>query len=84
MPIVRPLYLAYPGEAEAYATAGPSTSTVPTFLVAPVTSGGASATTSVWFPPGSTWTDYFTGKKYQGGTTAQITSGLDTMPVFTR
>ncbi len=49
-----------------------------------MTSPGTSATTSVWFPPGSTWTDGFTGKKYRGGTTAEITSTLDTMPVFVR
>jgi hypothetical protein len=52
-------------------------------LVAPVTTPGTTATTSVWFPPGR-WTDYFTGKTYQGGTTQQITSGLDTMPVFVK
>jgi alpha-glucosidase (family GH31 glycosyl hydrolase) len=37
----------------------------------------------VWFPPGR-WTDYFTGQTYTGGTTADVTSGLDTMPVFVR
>ncbi|MDP9825587.1 TIM-barrel domain-containing protein [Kineosporia succinea] len=83
-PIVRPLYLAYPGEQEAYATAGAEYLYGPDYLVAPVTTGGASATTSVWFPPGSSWTDYFTGKKYKGGTTAEVTTGLDTMPVFVR
>jgi alpha-glucosidase (family GH31 glycosyl hydrolase) len=38
----------------------------------------------VWFPPGSTWTDYFTGKTYAGGTTQDVTTGLDAMPVFIR
>jgi hypothetical protein len=84
MPIVRPLYLAYPGEQEAYATAGSEYLYGPDMLVAPVTTAGTSATTQVWFPPGSTWTDYFTGRTYPGGTTAQITTTLDTMPVFTR
>ncbi|GLY15007.1 alpha-xylosidase [Kineosporia sp. NBRC 101677] len=83
-PITRPLYLAYPKEQEAYATAGTQYLYGPDLLVAPVTSPGTSATTSVWFPPGSTWTDGFTGKKYRGGTTAEITSTLDTMPVFVR
>ena len=46
-----------------------STSTARTCLVAPVTTPGTTATTSVWFPPGR-WTDYFTGKTYSGGTTA--------------
>ena len=84
IPIARPLYLAYPGEQEAYATAGAEYLYGPDFLVAPVTTPGPSATTSVWFPPGSTWTDYFTGRVYQGGTTATVTSTLDTMPVFVR
>jgi alpha-glucosidase (family GH31 glycosyl hydrolase) len=38
----------------------------------------------VWFPPGSTWTDYFTGRTYQGGTTQQVATTLATMPVFVR
>jgi alpha-glucosidase (family GH31 glycosyl hydrolase) len=83
-PIVRPLYLAYPGEQEAYATAGAEYLYGPDFLVAPVTTPGTSATTTVWFPPGNTWTDYFTGRTYAGGTTATVTTTLDTMPVFTR
>ncbi|WP_433378923.1 TIM-barrel domain-containing protein [Actinoplanes sp. CA-142083] len=83
-PIVRPLYLAYPTEQEAYATAGAEYLYGPDMLVAPVTTPGTSATTTVWFPPGSTWTDYFTGKRYAGGTTGQITTTLDTMPVFVR
>jgi alpha-glucosidase (family GH31 glycosyl hydrolase) len=34
--------------------------------------------------PGSTWTDYFTGVTYPGGTTHDVTTTLDTMPVFIR
>ncbi|WP_239144056.1 TIM-barrel domain-containing protein [Actinoplanes philippinensis] len=83
-PIVRAMYLAYPGEPEAYATAGSQYLYGPDLLVAPVTTPGTTATTPVWFPPGSTWTDYFTGKRYAGGTTAEITTTLDTMPVFVR
>ncbi len=83
-PITRPLYLAYPGEQEAYATAGSQYMYGPDLLVAPVTTPGPTATTTVWFPPGNTWTDYFTGHVYQGGTTQQITTTLDTMPVFVR
>lgn len=84
MPIVRPLYLQYPDQQEAYAQAGGEYLYGPDVLVAPATSPGATATTSVWFPPGNDWTDYFTGKTYRGGTTAQITTGWDTMPVFVR
>jgi alpha-glucosidase (family GH31 glycosyl hydrolase) len=83
-PIARPLYLEYPAEQEAYANAGSEYLYGPDVLVAPATTPGATATTSVWFPPGSSWTDYFTGRTYQGGSTHEITTTLDTMPVFIR
>ncbi|MEV6741466.1 TIM-barrel domain-containing protein [Streptomyces sp. NPDC051104] len=81
VPIVRPTYLEYPEEAQAYATAGSEYFYGSDVLVAPVTAPGTTATTSVWFPPGQ-WTDYFTGRTYQGGTTQDVSTGLDTMPVF--
>jgi hypothetical protein len=81
-PIVRPLYLDYPDLQEAYANDASEYLYGPDVLVAPATSPGTTATTSVWFPPGSTWTDYFTGKTFAGGTTEEITTSLDTMPVF--
>ncbi|MET9173951.1 TIM-barrel domain-containing protein [Streptomyces misionensis] len=81
-PVVRPTYVQYPESQDAYATAGSEYFYGPDVLVAPVTTPGESATTSVWFPAGSSWTDYFTGKTYAGGTTQKITTGLDSMPVF--
>lgn len=83
VPIVRPTYLEYPDEARAYETATSEYFYGSDVLIAPVTTPGTTATTSVWFPPGR-WTDYFTGRTYQGGTTQDITTGLDTMPVFVR
>ncbi|MER6529804.1 DUF5110 domain-containing protein [Streptomyces sp. NPDC001508] len=83
MPIVRPTYLEYPDQAQAYATAGSEYFYGSDVLVAPVTTPGSTATTTVWFPPGQ-WADYFTGKTYQGGTTQDITTGLDTTPVFVK
>ena len=84
LPMVRPMYLAYPGEQDAYASAGAEYLYGPDLLVAPAVTPGPSATTTVWFPPGSTWTDYFTGRVYRGGTREEITTTLDTMPVFVR
>jgi hypothetical protein len=81
-PIVRSMYLEYPKEQAAYATAGSEYLYGPDYLVAPVTTPGNTATTSVWFPPGNSWTDIFTGKVYKGGTTQNITTTLATMPVF--
>ncbi|MFF3614902.1 TIM-barrel domain-containing protein [Streptomyces sp. NPDC002580] len=83
VPMVRAAYLEYPDEPQAYATADSEYFYGADMLVAPVTAPGSTATTSVWFPPGR-WTDYFTGQTYTGGTTRNITTGLDTMPVFVR
>jgi alpha-glucosidase (family GH31 glycosyl hydrolase) len=83
VPVVRPTYLEFPEEPQAYATAGSEYFYGSDMLVAPVTTPGTTATTSVWFPPGQ-WTDYFTGQTYTGGTTQNITTGLDTMPVFVK
>ncbi|MFJ4410174.1 TIM-barrel domain-containing protein [Streptomyces sp. NPDC088910] len=83
VPVVRATYLEYPDEPQAYATAGSEYFYGSDMLVAPVTTPGTTATTSVWFPPGQ-WTDYFTGQTYTGGTTRNITTGLDRMPVFVK
>jgi alpha-glucosidase (family GH31 glycosyl hydrolase) len=84
VPVVRAPYLEYPDQQEAYATAGGEYFYGSDVLVAPVVTPGTTATTRVWFPAGSSWTDWFTGKTYAGGTTQTITSGLDTMPVFVK
>ncbi|MFA1546084.1 TIM-barrel domain-containing protein [Actinomadura chokoriensis] len=84
LPMARPLYLSYPGQAEAFEN--PTQYTYgDALLVAPVTrpNTGGTAATEVWFPPGS-WTDYFTGRTYQGPSTHTIVSGLETMPLFVR
>ncbi len=86
VPITRPLYLQYPEEAKAYTEADSEYFYGPDLLVAPVAEPGTETTTSVWFPPG-TWTDYFTGRTYTapaGGATHDVTTTLDTMPVFVR
>jgi hypothetical protein len=83
IPVVRPLYLQYPDQQDAYAQDDSEYLYGPDVLVAPVTTPGTgTVSTSVWFPPGSSWTDYFTGQTYAGGTTASVSTGLGTMPVF--
>lgn len=84
MPIARALYLQYPDQAQAYERADTEYLYGPDLLVAPITGAGETVTREVWFPEGSTWTDWFTGETHQGGTTAQVSAGLDTMPVFVR
>src|SRR5262249_8332094 len=82
LPIKRPLYLDYPDQEGAYPNEreylfGPHV------LVAPVTTGGAAAGQTVWFPPGR-WVDYFTGATFTGTSSATISVPLDRMPVFVR
>ena len=84
IPVVRATYLEYPDQQAAYEHADTEYFYGPDVLVAPVTSPGTTATTTVWFPAGSDWTNYFTGKTYRGGTTQQVTTDLDTMPVFVK
>ena len=84
VPVVRPLYVDFPDQQEAYAAAGSEYLFGPDVLVAPATQPGETATTRVWFPGGSDWTDWFTGTTYAGGSTADVTTGLDAMPVFVR
>lgn len=82
LPMTRALYLDYPAQSEAYRHDGEYLlgSNV---LVAPVTTPGTVASTSVWFPPG-TWTDYFTGATFTGPATKSLNMPLDRMPVFVK
>jgi hypothetical protein len=82
VPLTRPLYLDYPQLPAAYSHPeeylyGPD------MLVAPVTSPGDVALTTVWFPPGR-WVDFFTGATFTGPLTTTLSVPLSTMPVFVR
>ncbi|MEV5711501.1 TIM-barrel domain-containing protein [Actinoallomurus sp. NPDC052274] len=83
VPVVRATYLEYPDEQGAYDAAAREYFYGSDVLVAPATSPGATATTSVWFPPGQ-WTDYFTGKTYSGPATRDVTTDWNSMPVFVK
>jgi alpha-glucosidase (family GH31 glycosyl hydrolase) len=83
VPVARATYLEYPGEQGAYDSAMREYLYGPDVLVAPATSPGTTATTSVWFPPGQ-WTDYFTGKTYSGPATRDVTTDWNAMPVFVK
>jgi alpha-glucosidase (family GH31 glycosyl hydrolase) len=81
-PMAQPLYLDYPGQADAYSHPEEYLYGAD-MLVAPVTSPGEIARTSVWIPPGR-WVDYFTGATFTGPTTIAMSVPLDRMPVFVR
>jgi len=80
MPILRPLYLQYPQLEEAYQHSheyffGEE------LLVAPVLDPSGNRT--IYLPPGQ-WIDFFTGRRYQGGTTFTAHYAVDETPVFVR
>ena len=81
MPLMRPLFfedesnLALIDEKEAYLWGD-------AFLVTPVTDSGLT-TVDVPLPAGA-WFDYWSGRRYEGGTTASIPVDLETMPVLVR
>jgi hypothetical protein len=81
-PIDQPLYLDYPSQAAAY-THPEEFLDGSDMLVAPVTSPGSVADTTVWIPPGR-WVDYFTGATFTGPRTTTVSVPLNRMPVFVR
>jgi hypothetical protein len=82
MPIVRAMYLGWPGAGAAYRfdrqyMFGES------LLVAPVAAPGKRAAKRVWFPPGE-WIDVFTGQTHRGPRAKTLSVPLERMPVFAR
>ena len=82
LPMARALYLEYPREQGAY-THDTEYLLGDQLLVAPVTTPGLTAQTTVWLPPGA-WTDIFTGATYHGPGDRRVVSTPDRMPVFAR
>jgi alpha-glucosidase (family GH31 glycosyl hydrolase) len=82
LPMTQALYLDYPGQPSAYDFPGEYL-LGPDMLVAPVTTPGTVASTTVWIPPG-TWTDWFTGATVTGPGTQTLAVPDDRMPVFVK
>jgi len=86
LPLVRPMYLHYPREEDAY-RAKHQFMLGRDIIAAPVVrpSGGAEVRVSrkVWFPPGE-WQDVFTGRIVQGPALLSYPSALDAAPMFAR
>ena len=87
VPMIRPMYLEFPELPEAYRQPqqyffGDN------ILVAPVTEPGAGplriARQAVWFPPGSTWYNFFTGEPYEGGSEMLVAAAIDEFPLYLR
>jgi sulfoquinovosidase len=86
VPIVRPLWLAFPGDAEA-ARQDQQWMFGPDVLVAPVVAKGASKR-DVYFPePGGCWEHGVTGERFDGGESHSVDAPLnepDALPYFFR
>ncbi|HUD70932.1 MAG TPA: DUF5110 domain-containing protein, partial [Dongiaceae bacterium] len=86
LPLVRPPYLADPGEESAYAN-GQEYLLGPALLAAPIVTPGAGrdrvATQAVWFPAGR-WRDWQTGEPFAGGDEAIVAAPIDRVPLYVR
>lgn len=81
LPLMRPLWLAYPEDKQALSRVdeylfGDS------FLVAPVLNAGVSQRT-VYFPAGHWW-DYWSGERIEGGSESSRPVELKTMPLYVK
>jgi alpha-D-xyloside xylohydrolase len=82
LPPMRPLWFAYPDQPD-LAPVADQYLFGPDLLVAPVTEPGA-MTRPVRLPAGENWIDPWTGTQHPGGTTIQLATPLDRMPVLVR
>jgi len=83
-PVVRPLFLAFPGQKEAWSE-WQSYMFGPDILVSPIWQSNIREQ-SVWLPSGVTWTDAWSseGKEYPGGTRVTVNVPLHKIPLFIR
>lgn len=85
IPLNRPLFLDYPMEEDAYIHEQ-EYMFGDLLLCRPVTSKGVGpekmASTTVWFPSGDVWYDWFTGERIAGGQTLEISKPLDQFPLY--
>ena len=81
-PIMRPMFYDFYGDKKTWETED-QYMFGPDLLVAPVMEEGVSER-SVYLPAGETWTECYTGKKYEGGQTVTAAAPIDIIPVFTR
>lgn len=86
IPLCRPLYYEWPEMEEAY-TWKNEYMFGDDLLAAPVTEAAdpisGCAMVEVWIPPGK-WVNWFTGRQYDGPTTAHLVVPLDEIPLFAR
>jgi alpha-D-xyloside xylohydrolase len=81
-PFTRPLFMDFPQDSEARDLVD-EYMFGPAFLVAPVLEGSA-ALREVYLPAGTSWYDFWTGKKFAGGQWVSADATLAVLPLFVR
>ena len=81
-PIMRPMFYDFYADKKAWETED-QYMFGPDLLVAPVMEEGVSER-SVYLPEGETWTECYTGKKFEGGQTVTAAAPIDIIPAFIR
>jgi len=81
-PIMRPMFYDFHEDKKAWETED-QYMFGPDILVAPVMEEGVSER-RVYLPAGETWTECYTGEKFEGGQTVTAAAPIDIIPVFTR
>ncbi len=81
-PVMRPLFYDFSGDEKTWQIENEHMFG-PGILVAPVLHSGQRART-VYLPAGEVWTDYWTGKTYEGGKQIEVEAPLSVIPFFIR
>ncbi|WP_299190339.1 TIM-barrel domain-containing protein [uncultured Aquimarina sp.] len=82
VPLMRPLFFE-DAEAKELQTVSNTYLWGDSFLVSPIVKSGV-VSKDVYFPKGSNWYDFYTGKKYEGGRYITIKTEEDHIPVFVK
>ncbi|MFC4213572.1 TIM-barrel domain-containing protein [Pedobacter lithocola] len=87
IPLNRGMYIEYPDKEEAYNNPqqylfGDLLLSAP--IVSPGTGKDLIANQKVWFPEGDTWFNIFNHKKYEGGTTQDVSADINESPLFVK
>lgn len=81
-PVMRPLFYDFPEDKTCWEIED-SYMFGPDLLVSPVMSAGA-VEREIYLPAGSTWTDAYTKKTYDGGQKITVPAPIDIIPVMVR
>ena len=81
-PVIRPLFYGFPEDRQSWEVEDEYTFGAD-ILVKPVTDLGCRKC-PVYLPAGASWTNYWTGEKFEGGQTVEVLAPLSQIPCFTK